>query len=96
MFRFSHGLVRNKNDIPKVKHFQAIVFGTNTITEPGYGPPDPPGDIQIDVPSTDVYAFTEQSELESFIEKATRENASFVFYSVSSLGNASVKVMLDI
>jgi|SRR5271157_1665739 len=95
-FHWPGKTVEEKKDIPNTPHFQAIVFGTRAETVGSYGPPDPPGDTYITVPHVEVYVFNEVFELEAFVSKATRENVSFVFYSVPSLGKSAVKVSLDV
>lgn len=79
--------VTKKDKYPKGKHYIVLVFGSR-VAYNGY-------DNGSTESCADVYALTERSHLDLFVSEIARTSTQFVFYEVTSLGKATVKVDID-
>mgnify|MGYP001597965699 CR=1 FL=1 len=85
--------VEKREQIPTGPHFQALVFGTQSVYTPAYDERDRAS--SHDVPKIDLYVFTKREELDVFVSEAAKSTTSFVFFAVPGLGKATVKVEVD-
>lgn len=79
--------------LPDGSHFQAVVFVTRSISNPGYDPRDPRyGESYRSEQGVDLYAFTSSLELENFVTDVSRSSSKFAFYHVPRLGSMKVEI----
>lgn len=85
--------IEKRDKYPKGKHFIALVFGTRTEYS-GYSDRSG-GSDSYSVPNVDVYAFTKRNELDLFVGEIARTSTPFVFFEVTGIGKATVKVDIE-
>lgn len=87
-------MVRDEQTKPKGQHFAAVLLGTRTEHSPGYDRDDVM--TSSTVPETTYFAFPDKNTLSAWVLRAHKKDMSFFFFEVKSIGNAVVKVDLDI
>lgn len=87
-------MVREAKDKPKGPHFAAVLFETRSEWTPGYSASD--GGSSSTVPSIVYFAFPDKETLGEWLLRASKESKRFFFFEVTKLGQAQLKVDLDL
>ncbi len=87
-------MVRQPEDKPVDPHYAAVLFDTRTEYSPAYDSSD--YSSASTVHETHYFRFYAREELEMWVAEATRSNKKFFFFHVAKLGEATVKVDIDV
>lgn len=87
-------MVGKPSEKPTGPHFAAVLFGTRREYTPAYGRDD--SGSSHDVPDITYFAFPDQETLKEWVLRAVKDKKQFFFFEVKKLGNAELKIDVDL
>lgn len=91
---WSKFMVREPKEKPQGPHFAAILFDDMSYTSPGYDRGDP--DEHHNFKHVTYFAFPDQATLKEWVLRAAKVKKQFFFFEVKKLGNAELKIDVDL
>ena len=91
---WSQYMVQKPEQKPKGPHFAAVLFGTRNEYSPPYDSKD--SGSSYSVPEIIYFAFPDQETLSEWVLRASKDNKKFFFFEVKQLGEAKLKVSVDL
>ena len=91
---WSKFMVRTPKEKPTGPHFAAVLFDTRTEWTPAYDRHDT--DSSSTVPDIHYFAFPDQETLREWVLRAAKDKKQFFFFEVKKLGEAELKVSVDL
>jgi hypothetical protein len=87
---WSKFMVREPKEKPTGPHFAGVLFDSHYEWS-GYE-----GDTQHPVPNVVYFAFPDQATLKEWVLRAAKDKKQFFFFEVKKLGNAELKIDVDL
>lgn len=91
---WSKFMVEKPENKPTGPHFAAVLFDEMSYYSPGYDQNDPT--VQNSFKHVVYFAFPDHETLSAWVLRATKANKKFFFFEVKKLGQAELKVSVDV
>jgi len=91
---WSKFMVQKPEQKPTDPHFAAVLFGKRTEHQPAYDSNDTPSSYQVD--EVTYFAFPDKETLGEWVLRAAKDKKQFFFFEVKKLGEAQLKVNVDL
>lgn len=89
-------MVRTSKEKPTGSHFAAVLFETKSEWTPPYDHHDNPGGSSSTVPTVTYFAFPDKETLGEWVLRAAKDKKEFFFFEVKKVGQAELKVNIDV
>jgi len=87
-------MVQKPEQKPKGPHFAAVLFGKRREHQPAYDEHDTASSYEVD--DITYFAFPDQETLKEWVLRASKDSKQFFFFEVKKLGEAQLKVNVDL